>query len=126
MMNFVKEGDYVYFRERWTDSCHKGVILKFVEDSAGTYAVTRDLTAEGEICARLGDLYATPEECQKAIEKETRDIQEKYLSGLGSVEDLVRFMYTHTVCNAEEYTDWNARKVVRQKAKELLDIDLGI
>ena len=42
-----------------------------------------------------------------------------------TIEDLVQFMYDNTVSCADEYTDWNARRAARERAKELLDIDLG-
>ena len=38
--------------------------------------------------------------------------------------DLVRFMYDHCVACAEEYTDWTARRAVKEIAKEMLGLDL--
>ena len=48
--------------------------------------------------------------------------------GLGDVYkrqgDLVAFMYDHCVACAEEYTDWTARRAVKEIAKEMLGLDL--
>ena len=33
-------------------------------------------------------------------------------------------MYDNNVSTAEEYTDWDARQTARERAKELLDLDL--
>ena len=38
--------------------------------------------------------------------------------------DLVRFMYDHCVACAEEYTDWTARRAVKEIAKEMLGLKL--
>ncbi len=38
--------------------------------------------------------------------------------------DLVAFMYDHCVACAEEYTDWTARRAVKEIAKEMLGLDL--
>lgn len=68
---------------------------------------------------------ATSLESYQTRKKEQNDkIQNEYRAKIQSVEDLVRITFKNPCNAAEEYTDWLLRKVVIEKAKELLNIDL--
>ena len=56
----------------------------------------------------------------KEEEKKIAEIKAK----IKDASDLVAFMYDHCVACAEEYTDWTARKAVKEIAKEMLGLDL--
>ena len=59
-------------------------------------------------------------ELKKEEENKIAEIKEK----IKDTSDLVAFMYDHCVACAEEYTDWTARKAVKEIAKEMLGLDL--
>ena len=41
------------------------------------------------------------------------------------IESLIRFMFDNTISTGScEYTDWEARQAVKERVKELLNIDL--
>lgn len=73
-----------------------------------------------EIHCRLDDVYAN----EKDYEKKSRNIINNYKKSIKDVNDLVKFMYNNRVAVSEEYTDWEARTAVKERAKELLNIDL--
>ena len=53
-------------------------------------------------------------------EKKIAEIKAK----IKDVGDLVEFMYDHCVACAAEYTDWTARKAVKEIAKEMIGLEL--
>ena len=59
-------------------------------------------------------------ELKKEEEKKIAEIKAK----IKDTGDLVAFMYDHCVACAEEYTDWTARRAVKEIAKEMLGLDL--
>lgn len=90
----------------------------------------------------LRDLYSSREELQKELkkaeekkiseikelQKELKKEEEKKIAEIKAkiknANDLVAFMYDHCVANAEEYTDWTARRAVKEIAKEMLGLEL--
>lgn len=80
----------------------------------------------GTTGAKTADCYATKQECIRAKQDADRAEVEAYKAQITDVRELVKFMYDNTVSCAEEYTDWNARKAARERARELLGIDPGI
>lgn len=63
---------------------------------------------------RLNNTYGSYGELAASIKEKTN----KYCNEIKTVNDLVRFMYTHTCCPCEEYTDWEAREAAAIKAIE--------
>ena len=59
---------------------------------------------------------------KKEEEKKIAEIKAK----IKDAGDLVAFMYDHCVACAEEYTDWTARRAVKEIAKEMLGLDLEL
>ena len=72
----------------------------------------------------LKNLYASREELQKELKKEEENKIAEIKAKIKDASDLVAFMYDHCVACAEEYTDWTARKAVKEIAKEMLGLDL--
>ena len=69
---------------------------------------------------------------QKFLYETRRNIHMQILNGMmvetaakiKDASDLVAFMYDHCVACAEEYTDWTARRAVKEIAKEMLGLEL--
>ena len=82
-------------------------------------AVTLDFEKAKEFLKKhVGSFGQTDEEMQilDALEHaESEDAEE---------DELEDVMYDHCVACAEEYTDWTARKAVKEIAKEMLGLDL--
>ena len=72
----------------------------------------------------LKNLYASREELQKELKKEEEKKIAEIKAKIKNAGDLVAFMYDHCVACAEEYTDWTARRAVKEIAKEMLGLDL--
>lgn len=72
----------------------------------------------------LKDLYASREELQKELKKEEEKKIAEIKAKIKDVGDLVEFMYDHCVACAAEYTDWTARKAVKEIAKEMIGLEL--
>lgn len=78
----------------------------------------------GDSSCLLKDLYASREELQNKLKKEERKKIAEIKDSIKDAGDLVRFMYDHCVACAEEYTDWTARRAVKEIAKEMLGLKL--
>lgn len=59
----------------------------------------------------------------EALRSEYNGKVEKYCSQIKDVKDLVAFCYKHNF-SAEEYTEYEAAKAAKIRAKELLDLEL--
>ena len=114
--NFVV-GDTVFFEQY-------GFIYEAVIDDINNGIVKLNWKQGGTSHKKIGDIYSTYNDCFEALKCKLDKIKNGYRSQIKSVKDLVVFMYNHCVARAEEYTDWEAREVVAEKAKELLEIEL--
>ena len=66
----------------------------------------------------LSDAFVFEEDAREYKRKKEEKMKNDYRNQIHSIQDLVRFMFEHTVSSAEEYTDWTARAVAIEKAKE--------
>lgn len=115
-INAIKKGDIVYYKADIPETClvvglYKskagidGVVVHY-EDSYGINTIPPEL------------LYLTKEDCKEAIDADIAEIRQGYMSEINSLEDLVKFLFTHTVAPCDEYTDWLANEVAKEKAVE--------
>ena len=119
-MRKVDVGDYVYGfdsygnlhegKVRLTEICEGVTFVRF-----GHYSVLREDT-----------VFLSKEECMANHIKNFEEQVKKYMQGINSVEDLVRFGYNNSVSLAEEYTDWEAREAYKRKTEELLGVDVTV
>lgn len=87
-------------------------VIKIQLDSCGTTHIQKS-----KIFYSYGACYA-------AYRKRREEIKKNYKQSIHTVEDLVKFMYENNVAYAEEYTDYEAREAAKEKAQELLGIEL--
>ncbi len=71
---------------------------------------------------RLSICWPSKEECMRAQARQMKLQTEEYKKSIETVEDLVRFLFTHD-CYSEDH-DYDAEEAARISAKELLGIDL--
>lgn len=127
MIENPKIGQEVWFAEACNQRIHsaKLIALDEVEVSTRKYLYAKIEMDDG---CRLGwplkNLYASREELQKELKKEEEKKIAEIKAKIKDASDLVAFMYDHCVACAEEYTDWTARKAVKEIAKEMLGLDL--
>lgn len=127
MIENPKIGQEVWFAEACNQRIHsaKLIALDEVEVSTRKYLYAKIEMDDG---CRLGwplkNLYASREELQKELKKEEEKKIAEIKAKIKDAGDLVTFMYDHCVACAEEYTDWTARRAVKEIAKEMLGLDL--
>lgn len=121
------KGEEIYFLENYTDMVVKGKILDFYifnEEKNEVYADIRELSCPGRLNVKIDCIFKTEEEAINYKKEKDEKLKNQYRSQIQTIKDLALFMYFHTVACCEEYTDWNAREVAKEKFKELLDVDL--
>lgn len=130
MANF-KIGDKAYFEESWTENIIGGEVVEVGMTEATEKRPSEQfvkIKIEGSRYEKRDQLsskcYPSREAALAAQKSENEAICNKYRESIQSVEDLVKFMYDNNVCGSEEYTNWNARQVAREKAAELLGLNL--
>lgn len=131
MANTFKVGDTAYFEESWTENIIGGEVVEVGMTDATEKRPSEQfvkIKIEGSRYEKRDQLsskcYPTREAALAAQDAENEAICNKYRDSIQSVEDLVKFMYDNNVCGSEEYTNWNARQVAREKAAELLGLNL--
>ena len=118
-------GDHIWFNQNWAGPS-AGTITAFRRSG---YTKEMDyaeihLDNGGMTGALLTDIYTSRKELLEANKKASAAQIAEYKNQMQDIEGLVRFMFNNTVSLAEEYTDWDARDAVKERAKELLGIDL--
>lgn len=122
-------GDHVWFNQNWVGPS-VGTIIALKKTNATQYKPSEPyaeihLDDGGTTGALLTNLYYTQNELCEANKKATTDRIAGYKAEMQDVEGLVRFMFNNTIATGSgEYTDWDARQAVKERTKELLDIDL--
>lgn len=112
----------MWYRNAYITAGEATVIGFETSDKGIAYAILCD---GGTFGVKLSDIFATEEELLTDSEKRFEESVSSMKASIRDVNDLVRFMYNHTIHGAEEYTEEDARQAVRERAKELLGIELG-
>lgn len=130
-MSEFKVNDSAYFIEPWTGNIIGGQVLEVKQTEAKPkypsepYLVIQiEGTRYGKRDFLASKCYPTREAADVAQAAESEKLRDKYRSQIQGSGDLVRFMYEHNVSCCEEYTDWEARAVAKEKAKEIFGLEL--
>lgn len=126
MINNPEINQTVWFIDKWSQLPASGTIAKIFEHEDTAYAnvATVHLGIGGTANYRLSNLYASLEEVETAMQQKEATEISRIKSEIHTVSDLVNFMYNNCVAYAEEYTDWTARKAVKEIAEEMLGLEL--
>lgn len=130
MIENPKIGQKVWFLEPWSRCIHSAKITALGETEVSVKDPEKYPCAEikwddgGNSRRLLKNLYTSREELQKELKKEEEKKIAEIKAKIKDANDLVAFMYDHCVACAEEYTDWTARRAVREIAKEMLGLEL--
>lgn len=124
-INDIKINQKVWFKETWTER----IVCGFVSE------ITRPSDNEGHIIKVKGksyledsfigithqspdNLFVTKEEAIAAAKQESQDWVDDYKKEITDIASLVAFPLSHTFY-AEEYTDYEAIRAYKERAKEL-------
>lgn len=127
MMKNVKVGDDVWFENKWVNGPVNGTVIELKEtelpnSKTAPYAEVNWKNG-GTSGVLLENLFATKEELVAFISARNTEKIQKIKNSLTDVNALVTYMFNTPLC-AEEYTDHVAREAVKQRAKELLNLEL--
>lgn len=123
-INDIKIGQKVWFHEYWSQMIVWGrvtKITKFDNNEDGIEVrgeVYEKGSAPGTTTQPLDNLYATKEEAIEAIRKSNQAQVDTYKKEITDIASLVAFPITHPF-GMEEYTDYEAIRAYRERAKEL-------
>ncbi len=125
-----KIGDKAYTYENWTGLVYE-VEIEDIKENIYEIHFLSVVNRNGiEIEKGIGNsqrteenLWENAEEVYKYLDDKSAKNVEKLLEQIETVEDLIKFPLWHCL-NGEEYTDYDAIKAYKIKAKELLNIDL--
>lgn len=132
MIKNPKIGQKVWFLEPWSQCIHSAKITALGETEVSVRNPEKYPYADiewddgGNSGCLLKDLYVSREELQKELKKEEEKKIAEIKAKIKNVNDLVAFMYDHCVACVEEYTDWTARRAVKEIAKEILGLELQL
>lgn len=107
----------VWFFDHY-DNFRSGKIIKITKVKNETYYFIENETFHTTYYVSPKDCYFTADDCLNAHKKKYDDTVNEYIRNIKTIEDLVLFMFTHTVSYAEEYTDYAAREAAIKKATE--------
>lgn len=128
---FQREGRPVWYLGSWSDMPEKAKVTRICRDeSTREYAEVEcihddECYAFGSRSVHFDDLYPSKEDLLRAVSDEEQKKTAEIMASIQTKDDCIRYMFSHTVSCAEEYTDWTARRAVQQIAKERWGIDLG-
>lgn len=121
--NEVKIGQTVYFQEHWSGAIQEAKVIDILpmEDQkrypGKKYAKLK--CRIGTCGALLENIYPSMKACQEAVRKTFIEEVEKYKAEIKTVRDLIIFPLEHTVSDAEEYSNDDARRAYKERAEEL-------
>ncbi len=123
MITKPKIGTEVWYKSTWCD-VNSGVITGFHNKHPDYVTIKGIRDTYGTQNCLISNCYSTKQALLDALHNESQNNIASICNEIKTVEDLIRYMYNHTVSCAEEYTNWDARKAVSIRANELLGIQL--
>lgn len=123
-INDIKIGQKVWYQEYWSQMIVWGKVTKITkfDNNEDGIEVTGEVYEEGSAVGTttqpLNNLFATKYEAIMAIKKANQKIVDDYKAEITDIASLVAFPLSHTFY-AEEYTDYEAIRAYKERAKEL-------
>ena len=118
-------GDRAFYIPTYSEIVSSGFIRNIItpKNADNAYATVTSIGIGGTMDIPLNRLFETHEAAVAALKTADNAKKAEYKAEIKTVEDLVRFGFSHTVAVCEEYTDWNAREAYRERSWELLGLD---
>lgn len=123
-INDIKIGQKVWYQEYWSQMIVWAKVTKITKFDNNEYGI--EVTGEasergsavGTTTQPLNNLFATKYEVIEAIKKANQKIVDDYKKEITDITSLVAFPLSHPF-GAEEYTDYEAIRAYKERAKEL-------
>ena len=123
-INDIKIGQKVWYKEHWSQMIIWGKVTKITkfDNNEGGIEVTGDVHEKGSFVGTttlpLNNLFATKYEAIIAVKEEKQKWVDNYKAEITDVASLVAFPLSHPF-GAEEYTNYEAIRAYKERAKEL-------
>lgn len=123
-INDIKNGQKVWYKEYWSQMIVWGKVTNITKFDNNEYGIKvkgevyEKGSAAGTTTQPLNNLFATKEEAIAAAKQESQDWVDDYKKEITDIASLVAFPLSHTFY-AEEYTDYEAIRAYKERAKEL-------
>ena len=124
-INKIKINQKVWFKEHWTERIVCGFVSEIAKRSDNEDYIIEvkgksysEDSFIGTTHQSLDNLFATKEEAITAAKKESQEWVDDYKKEITDIASLVAFPLSHTFY-AEEYTDYEAIRAYKERAKEL-------
>lgn len=122
----------VWYIEPWADRIVRAKVQNIKISNGMEYAELRGMGSSkdspvdfiGTEGRQFEKLFKSREALEKHIAAENAARAAEIRAQIQTKDDMIQFMFDHTVSCAEEYTDWFARKTVKQIALEKWGIKL--
>ena len=115
-------GDTVYYETPFAFS--EGVQSGLIQSISGNTASIMDYEHHSHVELTFDHLFDSHQTAMSALFARNDDTVAAYKAEITDITALVKFAYDKNVATCEEYTDWEARAAYRERAKELLGIEL--
>ena len=117
-------GDNVWWIDNY-GNLQNGKIYEVREDKGVVWALIEQGRNGGmKTGAKMYKCWQSKDECLEAEAKRSKGQKEAYKESIKDVNDLVKFLYANM--DRTEYRDCEAEVAARERAKELLDIDVEV
>lgn len=123
-INDIKIGQKVWYQEYWSQMIFWGRVTKITKFDNNEEGIEvrgeayEEGSTPGTTTQPLDNLYATKHEAIEAIRKSRQAWVDTYKKEITDIASLVAFPLSHTFY-AEEYTDYEAIRAYKERAKEL-------
>lgn len=132
ILNSKATGLPVWYIEPWADRIVRAKVQNIKISGDLEYAELRGMGSSkdspvdfiGTEGRQFEKLFKSREALEKHIAAENSARAAEIRAQIQTKDDMIRFMFGHTVSCAEEYTDWFARETVKQIALEKWGITL--
>lgn len=124
-INDIKINQKVWFKEHWTERIVCGFVREITKHSDNENYIIEIKGKSYSEDSFIGtthqspdNLFATKEEAIAAVKKENQKRVDNYKAEITDIASLIAFPLSHTF-GAEEYTDYEAIRAYKERAKEL-------
>lgn len=118
--NEIRIGSLVWIIESWTEDIHCYKVEEFISENGDKCVKLHGAQhgVYGTVYRKISEVWPSYEAASEERKYWQEAVKDIYRNQIQTLEDLVHFMYDNTVACCEEYTDWDARAVAREKAAE--------
>jgi len=124
-INDIKINQKVWFKEHWTERIVCGFVSEITKHSDNKNYIIEIKGKSYSEDSFIGtthqspdNLFATKEEAIAAVKKENQKRVDDYKAEITDIASLIAFPLSHTF-GAEEYTNYEAIRAYKERAKEL-------